>query len=274
MLRQAQVVGTDAVFLGQRQRAFQDVLQLAHISREAILGQRVQRRGRQQRGGAAVAAGQPCQDRGGQRRQVLAALAQRRHAQFDHVDAVVQVVAETPVFDQLGQVLVGGRKDAHVHRFFAGRANRAHRFLLDSTQQLHLHLQRQLGHFIQEQRAAVRGLEQPRLVGMGAGEAALAVAEELALHQLGGDGATVDRHERPGRACTLCVDGACDQFLAHPGLAQDVDRRLAARDLADGGAQHVHGRRFAEQARSLFCSWAGNGAFAVVEFQRMFDQAA
>ncbi len=120
----------------------------------------------------------------------------------------------------------------------------------------------------------MRGLEQSRLVGMGAGEAALAVAEELAFHQFGGDGATVDRHERPGSACALRVDGACDQFLAHPGFAQDVDRRLAARDLADGGAQHVHGRRFAKQARGLFGSRPGNGAFAVVEFQRMLDQAA
>ncbi len=117
-------------------------------------------------------------------------------------------------------------------------------------------------------------LEQARLVGVRATETALAMAEEFTLHQLAGDGAAVDRHERAGRTRALGVDGARDQLLAHPGLAQDVHRRLAARNLADGGAQHVHGRRIAKQARTLFGTGAGCGAFGVVEFQCVLDQAA
>jgi len=68
------------------------------------------------------------------------------------------------------------------------------------------------------------------------------VAKELALHQLAGNGTAVDRHERTSRTRALGVDGARDQFLAHARFTEDVDRRLAARDLADGGAQNVHGR--------------------------------
>ncbi len=119
----------------------------------------------------------------------------------------------------------------------------------------------------------MRGLEQAGLVGMRAAEAAFAVTEEFAFHQLAGNGAAVDRHERPGRARALGVDGASNQFLANPGFAEDVDRRLAARDLADGGAQYVHGRRSAEQACCLFGGGAGRRALAVVEFQRVLDQA-
>ncbi len=140
----------------------------------------------------------------GQFRQVLAALAQWRHLQLDHVDAVVQIVAEAPVLDQLGQVLVGGREDAYVHRLFVGRTDRAHRLFLDGAQQFHLHLQR-LGHFVQEQGAAVRGLEQAGLVGMRAAEAAFAVTEEFAFHQLAGNGAAVDRRTARPRAWAWMV---------------------------------------------------------------------
>ncbi|GFF09159.1 hypothetical protein SM139_4196, partial [Stenotrophomonas maltophilia] len=211
---------------------------------------------------------------GGQFGQVLAAFAQWRHLQFDHVDAVVQVVAEAPVLDQLGQVLVGGREDADIHRLLVGRAHRAHRLFLDRAQQLHLHLQRQFSHFVQEQGAAVRSLEQAGLVGVRAAETALAMAEEFALHQLAGNGTAVDRHERAGRARALGMDGACNQLLADARLAEDVDRRLAARDLADGGAQHIHGLRVAQQAPALFGVGARCRALGVVEFQRVLDQSA
>lgn len=121
----------------------------------------------------------------------------------------------------------------------------------------------------------MRGLEQAGLVGMRAGETALLVAEEFAFHQFGGDGAAVDRHKWTGRACALLVDGAGDQLLAHARFADDVDRRLAARDLADGGAQAFHRAGVAEQAAGLFRRRRGRGgAVAVVQFQRVLDQAA
>ncbi len=126
---------------------------------------------------------------------VAATLAQRRDAQFDDVDAVEEILAEQALFDQRGEVLVRGREDADVHRNLVAAADRAHRFFLDRAQQFHLHVQRQFGDFVEEQRAALGGLEQAFLVDMRAGEAALAVAEELALHQFGRNGAAVDRHE-------------------------------------------------------------------------------
>ena len=67
------------------------------------------------------------------------------------------------------------------HVLLAGRADLAHLLLLDRAQQLHLHRQRQIRHLVEKQRAAVRGLEKPVAVGGGAGERALAVAEELAI---------------------------------------------------------------------------------------------
>jgi len=86
--------------------------------------------------------------------------------------------------------------------------------LLDHPQQLDLHRQRQVRDLVHEQRAALGGLEQARLVGDRAGEGALAVAEEFALHQLPGYGAAVHRHEGPVGTRTLRMNHARDQFLA------------------------------------------------------------
>ena len=55
---------------------------------------------------------------------------------------------------------------------------------------------RKIGDFVQEQRAAVGGLEEAVAVGLGAGERALAVAEELALHQVFGNRTAVHRDKR------------------------------------------------------------------------------
>ena len=89
---------------------------------------------------------------------------------------------------------------------------------------------RQVRDLVEEQRAALGGLHQAQLVGDGAGEAAAAVAEELALHELGRNRAAVDRHERRVLARPGFVDEPRDELLAGAGLAGDVHGRLAARD--------------------------------------------
>jgi hypothetical protein len=87
------------------------------------------------------------------------------------------------------------------------------------------------------------------LSAAGAGEAALAVTEELALHQLGRDRAAVDRHEGPGRARAQAVDVARDDLLAGARFAVDEHRRLVARELFGLGAQLHEGGRMADEAR-------------------------
>lgn len=182
------------------------------------------------------------------KRDVLAAFAQRRYAQLDDVEAVVEVLAEAPGADFGGEVLVGGAEDAHVDGDLLLAADRAHGLFLDRPEQFDLHGHRQVGDFVEEQGAAAGGLEQALLVFDSASEAAFLVAEELAFHQFGGNRAAVHRHERPLDTWPLLVDQARHQLLAATGLATDVDRRLAARQLADLVAQGAHRRRLAEQA--------------------------
>ena len=146
-----------------------------------------------------------------------------------------------------GQVLVRGAQQAHIDGFFALAAQWPHGLFLNGAQQLDLHGHGQVCHLIQEQGAVVGRLEQAGLVGHGAGEAALAVAEKLAFHQLGRNGAAVDRHK--GLICPRaeCVDAPGDQFLAAARLAADVQRRLAACQFANLSAQALDGRRNAQQ---------------------------
>src|SRR5262249_27101956 len=93
----------------------------------------------------------------------------------------------------------------------------------------------------------------PLLVGDRAGETAALVAEELALHQLGGDRAAIDRYERSLGAGPGVMDQARDQLLARARLAVDVDRRLAACHTADHLADLLHRRRVPEQAWRALC---------------------
>ncbi len=174
-------------------------------------------------------------------------LAQRRHAQLDHVDTVVEILAEATCGNQLAEVAVGRRKDAHVDRLLALVADRARGLFLDQAQELHLHREWQVGDFVEEQRAALGRLHEARLVGNCAGEAAAAVTEKLALHQFRRYRAAADGHERCVLARPALVDQARDQFLAGAGLAGDVHRRLAPRHAADHGPELLHRLGIAEE---------------------------
>ena len=82
------------------------------------------------------------------------------------------------------------------------------------------------------------------------------------------DRAAVDGHERLGRARALFVNEACDQFLAGPGFATDIDRSLAARDLHDRGVELLNGVRAADQLPG------GRGLARFTDFDCLGDQAA
>ena len=71
--------------------------------------------------------------------------------------------------------------------------------VLQRAQQLRLHLRPHVADLVEEQRAAVRRLEQAALGRDGAGERAPGVAEQLGLEQRLGQRRAVDRHERRRR---------------------------------------------------------------------------
>ena len=80
----------------QDEQALDDIAQLAHVARPVMSLQRRQRvladQARRQAGGI----GDTAQQVVGELRNVLAPLAERRHAQRDHVEAMEELLAEAP----------------------------------------------------------------------------------------------------------------------------------------------------------------------------------
>ena len=111
------------------------------------------------------------------KREILAALAQWRHAYLDHIQAVVEILAKRGLLHLGFQISVGGSHDAYVHFAFADAADGLHLTLLEHTQELDLHGQRQVGNFVEQEGSIMGCLEEALLVRTCACEGALDVAE-------------------------------------------------------------------------------------------------
>ena len=180
-----------------------------------------------------------------QERQILETLAQRRHLDRKHVEAVEQVLAERALEDRVLEVAMRGRDDAHVAAHAAVAADALVGALLQHAQDLDLHRQRHVADLVEEQRAAVGHFETALARGDRAGEGSLLVTEQLGLEQLARDRAAVDGDERPVAARRLVMHGARDDFLAGAGLAGDEHRGLVRGHLLDHAAHAPDGGRVA-----------------------------
>ncbi len=92
-------------------------------------------------------------------------------------------------------------------------------------------------------------LKKTLAVAVGAGEGAFHIAEELGFHQVLGNRAAVDGHERPRRARRQRMDGARRTLLAAARLAADHHRGHAARQPQQRAAHLLHGGGMAGQQR-------------------------
>jgi hypothetical protein len=177
----------------------------------------------------------------GQRQHVAGTIRQPRHVQCHHVEAVVQIQAEAVGRDGFGQVEVGGGDQPHVQRDRLARTHAHHFAFLQYAQQLHLQRQRQVAHFIEEQRAAIGRFEPAGSRLGGAGEGAGLVAEQFRFRQRRRQRAAVHRHEfTPAPA--LAMQMPCHQFLAGAGLAGDEHGHIGLRHLLDLLQQRMRAR--------------------------------
>ena len=95
----------------------------------------------------------------GQHGNILAAVAQRRQADLDGVQPEEQVLAEAALCHGGVEVGIGGREDAHVHAAGFGGADALELAGLERAQQLGLQSLRDVGDFVQEERAAIGHFE-------------------------------------------------------------------------------------------------------------------
>ena len=158
-----QHVGADrpAARRRQDQQPLDDVAQLADVARPVVALQRGQRVLAHRPGRQAGGVGDAPQQIGRQLRDVLAALAERRHAQRHHVQAMEQLLAEAAGGDlvlQIAEVEASTRTSTST----ASCRRRARRTAPAAPRQRLCRGQRQVGHFLQQQRAAMRQLEGAR----------------------------------------------------------------------------------------------------------------
>src|ERR1700722_17554738 len=155
---------------------------------------------------------------------VFAALAQRRHADRNHVQPVVKIFAKLVFGNGLIQIAVGGGDHPHIDGNLAGAAHRTHGPFLQHAQQFHLHGERHLTDFVEENRTPVGHFEQPAFVLIGARKCTLKVAEQFAFEQGLGKRAAVDGNKSVGSAGRTDMHGASHQFLASAALAMNQNR--------------------------------------------------
>ena len=103
-------------------------------------------------------------------RNILAAVAQRRHRDDEGTQAEIQILTERAILDGRPEIAVGGRDDACVHFDAAFGADTPDLALLQGTQQLCLHRWSDLADLVEEDGPAAGHLKQPRFVANGSGE--------------------------------------------------------------------------------------------------------
>jgi hypothetical protein len=182
---------------------------------------------------------------------ILAALAQRRQADGDHVQAIEQILAELALADRLAQVAMGGGDDAHIGLDGNPAAHGGEFALLQHAQQPGLGIQRHVADLVQEQRAGGGLLEAPNPAGHRPGEGTLLMPEELALDQLARDRRHVHRDEGPAPALAVVVQGPGRQLLAGAGFAEDHHRQVSCHQPGHDPIDVLHGGRAADERQGL-----------------------
>src|SRR5439155_23636286 len=126
-----------------------------------------------------------------------------------------------------GQIAVRRGHDAHVDATNAAVADAAELAFLEHAEEPALHRGARVADLVQEQGAPVREFEETGPVGVGAGEGALRMPEELTLDQGIGDRGEVVGKERTLGAGTLAMERPRDQLLPRSRLAVHEYRRPA-----------------------------------------------
>ena len=112
--------------------------------------------------------------------QIVKSFPQRRNADRDYIEPVIQILAEGAVRNLLLQIAVGRGDKTDVEVYRLGAADPGDFFGLDGAQQLHLQIHGHVADFIEEQGTAVGHFEESLFTaGIGAGEGASFIAEQL-----------------------------------------------------------------------------------------------
>ena len=183
---------------------------------------------------------------------IALAVAQGRHPDGHRVKAEIEIFAETPRLNGAAKIDVGGGHHPHIGLLHLGRADLDEFTRLEHAQQAGLGGQRQLGHLVQEQGAAV-GLFEITLAGLcGAGKGPFLVTEQLGIYGPLRYCAAVYRQVYIMFAGAVEMDNLGYELLAHAALAGDQHRQVGLGHLEGNAYGIVQRGRISYNAESLF----------------------
>ena len=171
-------------------------------------------------------------------------------ADLDRVEPEEQVLAEAAGRDLLRAGRRWWRRGcARPTRRVREEPTRSNSPVSSTRSSLACRLEGHVRDLVEEERAAVGQLEAADAVGLGVGEGALHVAEQLALEDALGQPARVHADERPRRARRGGVQRARDHALARAVLAGDQHVGVGGPTRAIMLQHRLHRRRLGDQRR-------------------------
>jgi hypothetical protein len=166
--------------------ALDDIRQLADIAGPGVREQTGLGRCVEPQGGQAILGTGARQEVLGEQQDVAATGAQRRQVDGEHGQPVVEVGPEAPGGDGGAEVDVRGADQPDIGGLGTRAAQGADGPFLDGGEELGLRGVGEQGHLVEEEHAAVGGLEEAALGAAGIGERTLLEAEQLGLLAFGG----------------------------------------------------------------------------------------
>ncbi len=184
----------------------------------------------------------------GQKGNVFLPFAKRRQGDRHDPKPVEEIAPENAALHRLLRIPVGGGDEPHVDlRIGRLRTDPPHHAVLDHPKQLGLQGERHLGQLVQEEGAAVGGLQQAGLVAVGAGERALAVPEDLGLEQGLRQRRAVDRHHRLLGPTAVFVNQLGKDFFPGSAFPADEDAGVGGSDFPGQLDGFLKERRYPDQ---------------------------
>ncbi len=173
---------------------------------------------------------------------------------------MIQVFAKTPCLDLAFEITVTRSDQPRFELLRLDAPQPLEAVLLQHAQQFALQVERQLGDFVQEQRALARRFEPADASALGVGISPCLGAEQFGLDKRVRNRRAVDGHERLGGSLTVVVNGVRNEFLAHTALAHDQRRQVVAGEQHDLFEQRLHRRALADQCRMVGFGRADRGS--------------
>jgi len=145
------------------------------------------------------------------------------HLHGDDVEAVEEVFPELAVLDGLGEIAIGGGDDADLGVSGGVFAEAFVFAFLEEAKEFGLNFLGEFTDFVEEEGAAVGGVDLAPLVLDGPGEGPADVAEEFALEEFFGEGGTADGDEGFVGEVAAFVDGFGDDAFSGAAFAEDEE---------------------------------------------------